>query len=85
MATSPHGARGKCMPESECVCLKCFNVLDERKQKSLLKNSDVLQKPEILEHMARKEKAAKRWKMIKNVVKVSRMAEKRMEYTRSRE
>jgi hypothetical protein len=35
--------------------------------------------------MARKEKAAKRWKMIKNVVKVSRMAEKRMEYTRSRE
>lgn len=85
VATSPHGARGKCMPESECVCLKCFNVLDERKQKSLLKNSDVLQKPEILEHMARKEKAAKRWKMIKNVVKVSRMAEKRMEYTRSRE
>ena len=45
------------MPESECVCLKCFNVLDERKQKSLLKNSDVLQKPEILEHMARKEKS----------------------------
>lgn len=85
VATSPHGARGKCMPESECVCLKCFNVLDERKQKSLLKNSDVLQKPEILEQMARKEKAAKRWKMIKNVVKVSRMAEKRMEYTRSRE
>lgn len=45
----------------------------------------MLQKPEILEQMARKEKAAKRWKMIKNVVKVSRMAEKRMEYTRSRE
>ena len=85
VATSPHGARGKCMPESECVCLKCFDSLDEKKQKSLLKNLDVLQKPEILEQMARKEKAAKRWKMIKNVVKVSRMAEKRMAYTRAQQ
>lgn len=83
MATSPHGARGKCMPESECVCMKCFNALDEKKQKALLKNSDVLHKPEIVERLDKKEKAAKRWKMIKNVMKVRRMAEKRMAYARS--
>ena len=85
VATSPHGARGKCMPESECVCMKCFNALDEKKQKSLLKNSDVLHKPEIVERLDKKEKAAKRWKMIKNVMKVRRMAEKRMAYARSQE
>jgi hypothetical protein len=83
VATSPHGARGKCMPESECVCMKCFNALDEKKQKALLKNSDVLHKPEIVERLDKKEKAAKRWKMIKNVMKVRRMAEKRMAYARS--
>ena len=83
VATSPHGARGKCMPESECVCMKCFNALDEKKQKALLKNSDVLHKPEIFERLDKKEKAAKRWKMIKNVMKVRRMAEKRMAYARS--
>ena len=71
------------MPESECVCMKCFNALDEKKQKSLLKNSDVLHKPEIVERLDKKEKATKRWKMIKNVMKVRRMAEKRMAYARS--
>ena len=84
VATSPHGARGKCMPESECVCMKCFNALDEKKQKSLLKNSDVLHKPEIVERLDKKEKAAA-MEMIKNVMKVRRMAEKRMAYARSQE
>ena len=43
-----------------------FQRVDEE-AKALLKNSDVLHKPEIVERLEKKEKAAKRWKMIKNV------------------
>jgi hypothetical protein len=84
VASSPHGTRGKCMPESECVCTKCFAALDD-KRKRLLLRTDVLKKADIVESLERREKAAKRWKLVKNVVAVSRMAEKRMEYTRQQQ
>ena len=28
-ATSPHGAKGRCDPESKCVCVVCYQSLDE--------------------------------------------------------
>jgi hypothetical protein len=34
-ATSPHGAKGRCDPESKCVCVVCYQSLDEHARDEL--------------------------------------------------
>jgi len=67
-ATSPHGAKGRCDPESKCVCVVCYQSLDEHARMAL----EATNKLPRVSHFARGELAASpssrarsRWQSVK--------------------
>jgi hypothetical protein len=67
-ATSPHGAKGRCDPESKCVCVVCYQSLDEHARFAL----EATNKLPRASHFARGELAASpssrarsRWQSVK--------------------
>lgn len=67
-ATSPHGAKGRCDPESKCVCVVCYQSLDEHARFAL----EATNKLPRVTHFARGELAASpssrarsRWQSVK--------------------
>ena len=67
-ATSPHGAKGRCDPESKCVCVVCYQSLDEHARFAL----EATNKLPRVSHFARGELAASpssrarsRWQSVK--------------------
>ena len=60
---SPHGNKGRCDPESKCVCVTCHAALDAATREALEKTNKLPPPPE----KANKTSAAKaRWQIVKN-------------------
>lgn len=66
-ATSPHGAKGRCDPESKCVCLACFVSLDVGTRNALEVHSK-LPLPissAVVQHTTPSSRARSRWQAVK--------------------
>ena len=64
-ATSPHGPKGRCDPESKCVCLVCFNLLDGGTMGDLAESSKLPAPVSVGEQSTPKSRAISRWQSVK--------------------
>ena len=64
-ATSPHGPKGRCDPESKCVCLVCFNLLDGGTMGDLAESSTLPAPVSVGEQSTPKSRAISRWQSVK--------------------